>query len=465
MFSQILFYIPDGAFVLFFFALCIIVHELGHLVVALRRNLYVERFSIGFGRKIWGFTRNGVEYIVSVLPFGGYVALPQLDPAEEPRTEDGRPLPQARPVDRILTALAGPAGNIVFGFLLATVVWWVGVYRPAPAHAFDVIEVPKESPEYRAGLRPGDTLVAVNGKPIDGSWMELSEQIVLSAGTVELTVRRDGERKTVEYEPAPNPEAEGLGYPFFRVRIPTVVQKPMPGSPAEEAGLKAGDLILAMDGEPVADTVSFTERIAASKGEEITLTVEREGARITVDDLRAEPQTVEEQTVYRIGVALAPPMKRTHITPWQQFLDVFTRTRDTLGLLFTESSLVKPRHLSGPVGIVSMIGSKVILGGWIEGLYFVVFLSFGLAMINLFPIPVLDGGHIVFALVELITGRRIPTRIAYGLQMAFAVLLISFMLYVTFFDVKRTPRILRSLFGDPAQQEETTPAPEPAAAE
>ncbi len=441
-----------GLFVVFFFGLCIIVHEAGHLAAALWRGLFVERFSIGFGRKIAGFVRNNVEYVVSILPFGGYVALPQLEPTDTPTASDGRPLPHAKPLDRMLTAAAGPAGNIIFGFLLATVVWAVGVYRPPPTSSCDVIEVPKSSPEYRAGLRVGDRIVAVNGRTVSRGWDELAERIVLSSGPVTLTVLRDDRTFEVRYQPAPNPETDGIGYPFFRVRSPTVVKRLLPDSPAARVGLAPGDVILEMNGKPVADFVEFVKGVNASKGAPITLVVSRGGVRRTISGLRAEPATVKDRTVYRIGVEIKPLLVLTHLSPWSQFTRVFRQTRRVLRLLFVRDSLVKPKHLSGPVGIAETIAAKVFLGGFREGLAFIVFVSFGLAMVNLFPVPVLDGGHIVFGLVELVFRRRIPARLTSALQMTFAVLLITFMLYVTYYDVRRIPKFWRVFHGETAEK-------------
>lgn len=432
-----------GLFIAFFFGFCIFVHELGHLLVALWRRLFVERFSVGFGRRIWGVRWRDVDFVVSMLPFGGYVALPQLDPTDDPRDSQGTPLPQARPVDRMLTAVAGPLANLLLGFLLATVVWRVGIYRSAPAPFCDVITVPEDCPEYAAGLRQGDRVTAVNGKGFSRGWRELSELIVLTPGEITLSVLRNGEATNVRYVPAPNDIAEGLGYPFFDVRVPTVIKGLRDGWPGQAAGLKPGDVILELDGEAVADSSSFIDRITASEGEELALVVERDGERVVITGLRAQERQEEGRTVYRIGADLAAPSVLTYPSPWEQFVYVLTRTGETVRLLFKSDSLVKPRHLSGPVGIAQQIGMKVYMGGIREGLFFIVFLSFSLALLNILPIPVLDGGHIVFAAVEMVVRRRVPRRLAYALQTAFAVMLIGLMLYITVYDVRRVGALYR----------------------
>ena len=445
-------------FVFAFFGLCIFVHEFGHLLAALRLGLYVERFSIGFGRKLWGTRYRGVEYVVSALPFGGYVALPQLDPTDGPQTADGQELPPVSPAKRALTALAGPAANVLFGFFLALFIWWLGVYRPAPAESCTVVSVPEHAPEYQAGLRSGDLVVTVNGDTFRRGWDELNQKITLSSGEVTLGVRRNGETLQVQYRPAPNPEYEGLGYPFFTVRVPVVVRGVMSGSPAAAAGLQAHDRIVAVDGKILLDMDDFVETVRGSAGRPMDVVVERDGSEVQIRGMQAQLQHVDGRPVYQIGVRYGA-FVLMHPNPWEQFVQVFTRTRDTLRPMLKKDSLVRPRHMSGPLGILQMLWYHLVLYGWRGGLSFVILLSFSLAFFNLLPIPVLDGGHILFAAVELAIRRRIPMRIAYGLQTVFAVLIVALMLYITFFDVRRLPRFLR-LFRGEAETETTESVPE-----
>lgn len=426
--------------VVFFLGLCIFVHELGHLIVALRCGLHVERFSIGFGKKLWGFSRNGVEYVISALPFGGYVALPQLDPTDEPMDSSGNPLPRPRPLHRILTAFSGPLSNILFGFLLACLVWAVGVYRPAPVDGYEVYSIEEGSPEYQAGLREGDWIVQLNNRPVPENWSDFGQEIALNPGMVSLTFERNGDRRTIEYKPAPNPMVENLAFPFFDVRIPVVANYVEPGMPAARSGIREGDRIHAVNGQPVAHSYDFIEKIWESEGDPLSLMIERDGEIFSIPDIVPEPTAVDGETRYRIGVQPGQPEIKVHITPWAQFMNVINLTRRTLSSLFSPQSLVQPKHLSGPLGIVHMQYLMIRYRGWTQGLFFVVFVCFSLALINLLPIPVLDGGHILFAAMEGVSGRRIPPRIASAIQMVFAVLLISFMIYVTYFDIRRGAR-------------------------
>jgi len=454
-------YAGVGLFIVFFFGMCILVHELGHLLMALWRGLHVERFSIGFGRRLWGFNHHGVEYIVSMLPFGGYVALPQLDSSGDVETSDGKPLPKAKPLDRILTAFAGPLANIAFGFVLATAVWAIGVEREVPQRSFTVTHVAAESPEYTAGLRAGDVIFRIGGHEFNTTWQTLAERFILGRGSVKLEVRRGTATETIVYEPAPNPEFEGLNYPFFDVRYPTLIGQVTANSPAAAAGLQNGDLVLAVDSQPIANLVDFIRRIRASNGEALSITIERDGRQITLTDIVPQARTIASgETVYVIGAELQPLVEKVRFTPWQQFREVISRTWRTVSALF--HGQVQARHMSGPVGIAQVIGVRT-LQGINEGLYIVMFVSFSLAIFNLLPIPILDGGHITFALIEQIFGRPLPARIVYYLQSTFAILLISFMVYVTFYDVSRVSRIMRFLRGNDAESSEQVDRPAPAA--
>mgnify|MGYP000594898115 CR=1 FL=1 len=427
-------------FVAVFFGFCIFIHEFGHMLTALWRGLHVERFSVGFGKKIWGFTRNNVEYVVSILPFGGYVALPQLEPTDAPESSTGQKLPLAKPFDKILTALSGPFFNVLFAIFLSLFLWYFGVYRPAPRENMEVVKFQdKDCPEYKAGLRLGDRITHVNGKPAQDRWQDMAERIALSTGQVTLTVKRDGRDEPIRiaYEPEPNPRADGVPYPYFRVRRTAEVHKVIPGDPAEEGGLKRGDIILAVNGETTRNPGHFIKQIRESEGEPLDIRVKRDGEEVFVENVSPEVETTEKGEKYRIGAMVKAPQVLKRLTPWQQFLDVYHRTAGTLNALFSSESPVKPRHMSGPVGILQMIWIKVTYGGLRAGLSFIILVSYSLAFFNLLPIPVLDGGHILFAGFELITRRSVPARFVHVLQNAFAILLITFMLYITFFDIRR----------------------------
>lgn len=442
------------AFIVFFFGFCVFIHELGHLLVALWRKLHVEKFSIGFGKPIYQFRKYNVDFLISWLPFGGYVALPQLEPGDSPQTSDGKPLPVASPIDRTLTAAAGPLFNVLFGFFLAFFIWKIGIDGPAPANSFVIGHIPetyqdrsgarRDNPEYAAGLQPGDVVVSVNGEPFRKGWQEALELILYSqGGMVTLGVQRDGKPMTISYRMVPNPEFEGLGYPFMSPLLPTRVGGVVPGSPAERAGLRKGDILLELNGERVVNPGLFVDKIQAAAGAPITLTVQRDNTPIVVRNLRAERSPDQNSGKWMIGIQIETvftALTKYHPTPWQQFTDVINRTYKTLRGLFDHDNPIQARHMSGPVGIFHILYTVVSNAGFMAGLNLIVLVNFSLALINLFPLPILDGGHITLSLIEMTIRRRVPTKITVGLSYAFAVLLVSFMLYVTYYDAKRVGR-------------------------
>ncbi|MEA2013649.1 MAG: RIP metalloprotease RseP [Verrucomicrobiota bacterium] len=439
-------------FVLVFFGLCIFIHEFGHLIAALACGLHVDRFSIGFGKRLFGFKKWGVDFYISALPFGGYVSLPQLEPVKTPRDAEGNALPEVKPIHKIITAFAGPFFNILFGFFLASFVWFFGIYEPAPANSCIVSEVPVNSQEYKAGLKEGDEITRVNGKIFTNGWEEIAETIILTAGNVKLTVLRDGAKKEIFYAPAPNPQAEGLGYPFFKVATPVVMNKIFSDTPAENAGLLKGDIIQSINGEMIKNQTHFITLIKQSKGNLLNMVVRRDGVDMTIPPFRAEINSKGKEPVFAIGVAITVPMQKMHPTPWNQFIEIVDKTKKTVSSLFAKKSLVKPKHMSGPVGILQVIGLQLYSRGFMKALSIIILITFNLAFINLFPLPVIDGGHIVLAMFQLITKKQVPVKMLNVIYTIFAVILISFMAYVTFYDLQRAGKLFK-IFSEPEKKE------------
>ena len=536
MFLEILRIVGAVVFAIFFLGMCVFVHELGHFLVAKWRGLHIIAFSLGF-KKAWGKKINGVDYRIGWIPAGGYVDLPQIDTTDVAKDEDGNELPPAKPLDRLLTAAAGPVFNILFGLLLGCVVWYFGMPAETPRYESMVVEsLIVDSPEYRAGLRPGDEIVKFNGENFNYTWNDLKKEIMLAIGEVTLTVNRNGETLEITYQPTPNPyvapelRRENIAIPFFEPKVPLAV-RPMEDSPAEragiingdelvsvngielkdfsqlaffvaehganeltlavkrgkeiktftivpeklalnpaapdgewnsgfliydnpedksvkvgfvvagsladKAGITEGDTIIDIDGQPVSGAVGLFEKIAGAGGVEHQLKIKRGGETFDVS------VTPVKLGVYGVGVQLG---MLEYPSPFRQFAYVWEMSFRSLRnisislankLNLTEQqSTVSARNLSGPLGIVSMM-YKTAHYSLITGIYFVVFVSFALAIFNLLPLPVLDGGHIFFAAIELIFRHPVPKWLVKNLSLIFIVLLFSAMALLTMLDVMR----------------------------
>jgi regulator of sigma E protease len=434
--------------VVLIFNLMILVHELGHYLAARWRGLVVEKFAIWFGKPIWKKTIRGVEYSLGSIPAGGFVAIPQLAPMEmlEGDVENDRTAyPPIKPIDKIIVAFAGPAFSFGLAILFAVVVWIVG--RPVSEAELTtrVGFVVPESPAATAGLEAGDRIDSINGVPITqfGPAGNARASVVWNIArsetpSVRVGVDRAGE--AMEFDVTPTiPQREGWGRknlrsigvaPAMTPKIASVIA----GGPAADAGLQSGDLITTANGTPLISMMQVSDMLKTNGAVPVTLGVTRGNEDLT---LVVNPEKPENEDIYRIGLVwdFDGALTRAHPTPYQQISTSMTMMWDTLTAVASPKSEIGLQHLSGPVGIMN---AYYILferqDGWLLALWFSVILNVNLALLNLLPIPVLDGGHITLAIIEAIIRRPVNVRILEVLQSGFAILLIGFMLYVTFFD-------------------------------
>jgi regulator of sigma E protease len=448
--------------VLFFFGFCIFFHELGHLLAAIWCKLHVERFAVGFGRPIWKRRWRGVEYQLGWIPFGGFVALPQLEPGNTPKTSEGQPLPLVSPKARIITAFAGPFFNIILGMALAMLLWGVGV-KGFPYESSIIVDyvLPtyvgndgKEHPTPEAsvaGLLPGDKILKINDETFSRGWEEAMQLFVFAKnGRIKLEVERDGQVMTLpEYTMAPNKRTFGLGFPFIDPVFPTAVGSVVPDSPAERAGLQPGDQFMAVNGMPLRSNRHFTELVRGYGNRPLSLTILRDGKELVIDGVQPElkaqsyeiddketgQKIIQSEVSYVIGVSIDNRVL-VYPDPIGFFNSTVAMTYRTLRSLPDKGNLIGPKHLSGPLGIFASL-LMFFHDGFRSGLKFVALLSFCLALTNLLPLPVLDGGHITMGFIEMIFRRRIPAVITVGLSYLFAGLIIAMALYITLYDGQR----------------------------
>ena len=446
--------------VLMFFGASIFVHEWGHYWVARKRGLKVEAFAIGFGPPIFGWRKDGIDYSWRWIPAGGFVKLPQMITSEalEGDTAAKEGVPPAPPLSKILVAFAGPLMNVVFAFLIATLIYFVGL--PVLVNPSIIGYVEPGSEEAKLGIREGDKIVEVNGKKVK-SWHEVNlAAITARTNVMPVVIERNGLRSTFQLTAKVN-ESLGLKVLNLEPRDHPEVLEVMSGGAAAEAGLKAKDVIVAFGGVPIASRDQLIELVKKSVGKKNEILLKRGAEKIT---LAITPKLDPGAKIGRIGIVFSNnsinvyEVQRPGPTPWAQIVNVWDQTVITLSaLVHSKQTGVGAKDLSGPVGILSMLAI------WVNtdyrlALSFLVLLNVNLAILNLLPIPVLDGGHIVMSILEKIRRRPLSVKFVEYTTTGFAVLLISFMLYVTFFDIRRLPRF-KALFKSETQIEQSGIAP------
>ncbi len=451
----------DVVVLLALFGASIFIHEFGHFLVAIKLGLVVDAFSIGFGPAIWKREIRGIVFKISWFPLGGYVALPQLDPSgmatvQGSETSEGsetaeddlapRELPNVSPGKKMAVSVAGALGNILFAIVLSWIIWLSPgaiTYKGAPI----VGSVDENSVAYTQGLRVGDEILSLNGTKI-ATWYDLSMEMLLIGPDTDVTVEVKSAKETRELT-IPLLQQEGSEVPVLagvaRQGVPCLLKGIMPGSSADQAGLKPNDVVKRFDGIVVHGTLEFIELVGERADKEVSIVVERGGEDI---ELVVIPRYSEEHDQVLIGVRPTDV-----IMPWMHEKRPVAQLRgDAMGIVRLLKALVTPkeskhaaRGLGGPVMIFAALWIAIKISIF-NAFGFLRFLNVNLAILNLLPIPVLDGGHIMFSLWELITHRKAHPKFVNVLVNAFAILLIGTFLLLTFRDVDRIFPKLKGVF-------------------
>lgn len=445
----------DVAVVLVTFGLLVTLHEFGHFWVARRCGVHVLRFAIGFGRPLLSWRdRRGTEYAVCALPLGGYVKM--VDEREGPVAE--AELPHAfnrQPLKaRAAVVVAGPLAN----FLLAIAAYWL-VFVSGVSGVVPLIgSVAEDSVAAQAGLAGGMEIVSVDGHQTP-TWRAVNQQLLRhigESGEVVFGVREEGtdlryERRVALRDWLVGAEdfdlLEGLGLTPWAPAIAPRFEEILPGSPAKRAGMQAGDRILAVDGQPVDSWETWVEIVRDSPGEALEVEVDRAGDRLT---LALTPELTRDErgrAIGQVGVRVElPPLPDSMVrefryNPLSALGEALTQTwsmtvftLDSIKKLL--SGLISPKNLSGPITIakVATASAQSGLESWLGVL---ALLSISLGVLNLLPIPVLDGGHLLFYLVEWIKGSPVSDRLQnLGFQVGVSIVL-ALMLFAIYNDISR----------------------------
>jgi len=444
-----------GLAVALLFSLAIFIHELGHFLAAKWFGLKIDTFSIGFGPALWKRKINGVEYKIGCIPLGGYVALPQLDPSgmekiqgssddnkeqADDKQADEQELPDIAAWKRIIVAVAGPFGNVVLAVLLAFIIYWIPAARTGVVDTC-VGTVIETSEAWKAGLRAGDRILEVNGEKVD-TWMGMMVENVLAGNSGKATFKMDraGQKITLDI-PFTKNEIFGIQmlegvYP----ESPCMVGRVMAGFPAEEAKLMPGDLLLSVAGVPAWGVSHFKELIRKNGAAPVDIGVRRGKEILT---LRMTPRYDKDLNQMLLGVQFTDDSAK----PWMMFSNPIDQLKwDTMSVVRVLRALVSPKQkgeraavansLGGPAMIVIQL-YQTVQGGMMDALGFLRMICINLAILNLLPLPVLDGGHVMFSMYEIITRRKPHPKVVSTLVTGCATLLITLMIFLLCRDVFR----------------------------
>ncbi|MDD5262256.1 MAG: RIP metalloprotease RseP [Methylacidiphilales bacterium] len=449
-----------GAFVVF--SVTVAAHEWGHFLAARMTGLYIQRFAIGFGPKVFSFKRNGVEYCINWIPLGGFVQLPQMVPVEMLEGKEAEELPKnlppVTPWAKIITAFWGPLFSFLLALALAIIVYFVGFPERINLQNTVVGYMTKESAAREVGIQLGDVITRINGREVKG-WAgnadAIKESIIFSEGeTIRVDVERNGRHLVFYPRPKKDPELENLrALGIGPADDSVLVGKILPGSPAEQAGLKTEDRILRINGEKVYNYLHIMDVIEAGEGKLVHLEVQRAGAQIAVDVVprrgtytKADGKTslTENPMIGIIWMADPKTEKRiTHPKPFELISNSALMVFRTLHAIPNPKSDIGIKQMSGPLGIFRAI-QTLLLDDWRKVLYFGVVLNVNLALLNLFPLPILDGGHILLSIIELLKRGPVHAKLIYSVQSAFLFVLVGFALFVTYRDALRWGRDLQN---------------------
>ena len=529
---------------LFFFGGSIFIHEFGHFWIAKKRGLRVPKFSIGFGPSLFSWKRGETTYCLALFPLGGYVALPQMGVIPILEGKENDTLQPISFTSKCLVAVMGAVFNILFAFVLACLLWAVGLQTPAQERTRTLGYVLPtynnvETPAAKAGLKQGDEILAVDGAPIE-AFSDIEKRIILSTGhdknqrpQAEVTYKRNGnifkailDLMRVQTNPVTKDEVRFSGIAAPQQEL--IIEAFEAGSFAEKSGLRKGDRLLQVNDVPLYSIMDLREYLNKKKPQTVTFLVERNGEKMRIacetkteiqtrgwlrygnetdyvdgyededgvyllntvgDKFSAVPneghiltcngasvqnaQQLSEliktttarsimleveahglrrivvlpndgetvtvhpaETVQRVGIAFAQPMQTVHDSPFGQFKKAIGSTFETLGCLVNRNSDVKMKHLMGAPGIMRVL-HRFSIDDFRRLLWFMVILNINLAILNLLPIPVLDGGHILFAVIEKIRRKPLPPKCILGIQNVFVMLFLGLMAYVIFFDLRR----------------------------
>jgi regulator of sigma E protease len=420
----------------------VVVHEFGHFAVAKLFKVRVEAFSFGFGPRLFGFKYGDTDYKVCLLTLGGFVKMTGENPGEEGPVNDPGAFTSHPRWQRMLIGLAGPTANFILAFGLMVIYYgWLNEVPAVEVKSATIEWVTDGSPAAQAGLQPGDVIRRFD--TVDNpTWDKVYAQASLNLNqTIPVTIDRNGATQQLNLHlPAESKGDDLAGILPQYLSGPIGVQEVQPGTPAAQAGLRAGDAIQSVDGHPFHTVSTLLAYLQAGQGKAISLTVLRNGSTVP---LVAHPAKLD--TLWKLGFATTPIPVHNEPLPFSRAVsksatfcaDNSFLIVEVLQRLFTHR--VSVSQLSGPVGIARMAGEAAEMKGWFPKFGLAGIISLNLGILNLLPFPILDGGMIMLLLIESLIRRDIGVNVKERIYQAAFVVLMAFFAFIIINDVTKLP--------------------------
>jgi regulator of sigma E protease len=421
----------------FVLGVLVFVHELGHFLAAKRVGVKVLKFQLGFNPTIVRFRRGDTEYGIGALPLGGYVKMAGENP-DDVRTGESYEFLSKTKWERFQVIIMGPVMNLLLAVVLMAIVLYQGAEVPAFEDQPPVVgAVVPDSPAAGIDIRTGDLILSVAGRPVE-TWQDF----FITVGTrpnreIPIVLLRGGLEMTRQVTPVTDPDSQfEIGYIGVLPNVHPSISAVNPGDPADRAGIKPADVVLAIDGKPITFASHLKETIAAHPEQRIVISILRDGQPL---DIEATP--MRQGDTGWLGVSIADETRTIQPGPLQAIVMSVQRNVQYAGLIGESvwgliTGQTSPRQIMGPVGIAQLSGETARLG-WVALFSFMAMLSLNLGLVNLLPVPILDGGHIVIMAIEGIARRDFSFRVKEKMVLVGLVLLVTLMVTVIYNDLTR----------------------------
>ncbi len=419
----------------------VFIHELGHFLAAKLFGMRVERFSVGFPPRVWGFKKGDTDYCIGATPLGGYVKIAgMVDESMDNEFLEQEPQPweyRSKPVwQRMVVITAGVIFNMILAFVIFSGMIMTNGKLVVPVENIDGLYVPEESILHEIGFRNNDKIIGVNGEEVP-YFNDLVSASALTSENLNYQIIRNGEEITIPVASSFLDSIQTRGFIDGTSIAPSIFSQIERGSPAAEAGLEVGDKVIAMNGEKVTTWLAFFNIVANNEeGVPLDLTIDRNGEILSFSITPNEDNKlgVGAPQTYQFGTRIEYGFFESIAAGWEETAD------QTTGIIQGFARMIKGdisvrQNLGGPIAIAEMTKQATDSNGWIGFWTITALLSITLAIMNILPIPALDGGHLVFLIYEGITRKEPTEKVRIIAQNIGFFVLVTLMIFVVFNDV------------------------------